>query len=588
MKEIELKIIQCIKGEIPHTTEHLKVLFEEITQQPMGFSSEAFIYHPKLAEQLSSGCVLGCALKESVAQISRRRYKFFVLRIEIELYLKYIPEHAANTERLSILEDRLKACLQVNKDEMEDKKTQTDNLLPEELANPEFINKLFAVKDEKLINLFMKHLPWPKTHVFPEKHLPDMIAKREAVSEKYIKDVVNRNESKLTFLEDRCMTLQRLFRARLRNRENLKRISTRYNLSDKEAKELIQEANTPYVPKCDKDLAARILNATSKIELFTEVCHYTAPSALESIFNNGLLGRRTLLQSYIPFKPASLASSDVLEGDANVICFAPFIVDPKARQGIQLIFGSRLLTKNNPCVFYKQKDFCYEAGENFYRQCFINYQQVSFTLKNNSCFDDVNACTFSPFFPGEPAFSTIKNALLMANDLKKMHQLLTLNFFRFLDNTTAINNGDCKDDIQQIYSQLNDANDKELTSSLESIGHAMTRTMELNFYGAHQIDFSTLLEIKKDQSCRLRMPEFIKRLQAGDLAFLQKAKKDIPDIFKSYRFIHYLLSQTKHDTVVNELQMILQSCRLPTWLKKTTPLTNTAVTTDHAPIIKKF
>ena len=392
--------------------------------------------------------------------------------------------------------------------------------------------------------------------------------------------MLDKNKNDLPAVEKAITPIQRWWRARKRHRENLQRLPDRYRnlwleakrgMTAEGAKQLLKDANKPYRPQCDKALADRIMMAAKKVELFSEVRHLTAASALESIFNEGLMGRQTMINFYMLFRPASLFPEDIENGDANVVCLGANAIDPKARHGIELEFDAKKIAENNPCVFFKQRDLGYAFDK--IRSVKIGDLDLHFShtgtyrcqpqeASSLVLFDKYRACAWS---------KTIK-ATLIADNLKAMHRILTLNFFRFID---QLMNADFSKNTyhkEKIYAALSQLDDNQLVDVLRSIGKNMTDTMEFNFYGVYKIDFSALLSIKNDNSSyTLKLPRFVQELKAGNLEKLNEAMKALPEIFNSYRFIDYLLSTTNDERVIAALQEQRKKCDLPPWLQTATP-----------------
>lgn len=341
-------------------------------------------------------------------------------------------------------------------------------------------------------------------------------------------------------------------------------LSHGFNSNDEFAANVLQIANTPYRPqRCPKELADRIVNAASKVKLFSEVKHITSEKFLSNIFDGGLFGRQTLLQNYIPFIPAALASCDLESGggDANVICFGPQKIDPMAKQEdySKLFFDVDKLGIN-PCIFYKQFDLVYDLKTNFdlpivgdkylkftmstYRRIRPRPGYVYLSILNN---DNTSA-----------AIAELPNFYFISYNITDMHKILTLNFFRFLDN---LNTTTTEVDISKnIYDNINQLNEKELVDFLFNLGKCMIKSAEFNFYGAYKIDFAALTKITSSSSrFAIRLEPFIKDLQNGNQAKLQEVKQNLPAIFKSYRFIDYLLEKIDNNEIRKELIELRES-----------------------------
>ena len=538
MREIEEQAIKEIRKSMDLDGIDLleiEIFLEKFNQEPFNTASTEFINHPLLK---------AFALKNSIIE---SLHNPFVLWLRIEEYIR-----TNNKENLNRIEVALKTCLENMTPEA---KAGGTAMLSIYIANSKLIKKLYSLNDKNLSKLFLKYLPTPRAKVFDDHPLPDIIAEREQASTQTIKKILDKNGNVPPSLERTAVKAQRRFRSKKRKDEELHRVSAQYNISTKEAEQLLNDANKPYTPQCEQQLAQRITSATTKIELFSEVKHLTAASALSSIFDDGLYGRRSLLKQYIPFKMASLSEGDIKEGDGNVICFGANGICPLAAHGVELTFNAKKIAKNNPCAFYKQRDLHYKLEKK--RE--INIGELTFSFSHT----DRNARKISSFELSDKnseATSTVKNVFLIAYDLEKMHQILTLNFFRFIDNLDDEAWG------KKIYSALDKLDDKELAKTLEQIGKQMTDTMEFNFYGAYQIDFSTLLTIKtNDPPYILHLPDFVNKLKIGNTDKLHEAMKNIPEIFQSHRFIDFLLSVTKNEAVVDELTEQRSKCIMPSW-----------------------
>lgn len=124
-----------------------------------------------------------------------------------------------------------------------------------------------------------------------------------------------------------------------------------------------------------------------------------------------------------------------------------------------------------------------------------------------------------------------------------------------------------------IYSRLNQLSDEKLVCFLHEVGSQMSDTMEYNFYGAHKIDFSSIVRISIYNATTiplftLHLDTFFASLQSGNMQTLDDAKKHLPELFKSYRFIDYLLTKTNHEAMIFELSKIREQCKTPLWLKE--------------------
>lgn len=560
MREAEIEIIQSItklfnEGLFLYdkTEEKLDVLLKE----PFGFTTCAFRSHASLHDYIEK-------IKDN------EKKNFYRLMLYINDYLSDKTQ-----EKLQAIEITLKKYLERTTSSI--KKSMGVAILPTKIANSQFMRKIYLLNDENISTLFLKYLPAPRASIFSGNTAPEIISRREKVAAEAIINVLKRNEEDFYTIENKLINIQRIFRARQRRRENLKRLPFVYKnlwqgpnfpegMTPEYAQQLLIDANISYKPQCDTQLAERIVNMTKDLELFSTVRHLTSAFALENIFNDGLLGRRTLVQSYTLFKPAALAVNDIDHGDANVVCLGANDIDPKAKHGIELIFDVKKIAEKNPCIFYKQRDLGYNPGT--VRKLKIGALDLCFSHTAHFSGQPSDVSFFALYDEKRiDAFSRIPKALLIADNLKEMHQILTLNFFRFIDRLVCENE---RESIHKkiIYDALAKLNDLQLADTLLQIGKQMTDTMEFNFYGAYRIDFTALLMIKKDEPAyTLDLPAFVEALKTGDIEELHEVIEKLPEIFNSYRFLDYLLSKTQNKTVILELGAQREKCLIPSWIE---------------------
>ena len=570
MKPIEEQIIHNLmesdKLDYDASWANERALMKLAQEEPFGTSSSEFVNHPALNDYISK------------AYSSKKNY--FMLWRRIEDYLSNKSDAVLAQEKLSQVEEALKKCLEKVTPQA---KARGVAMLPREVANAQFMRNLYSIEDGNLSGLFLKYLPAPRANLFQGQAIPAVITAREQDSTQTIKAVLQKNDNNLASVEHKITTVQRKYRAQKRRQENLQRLPDRYAAlwqgfdgpvakeeGDKFARELLADANKPYHPKCEEKLAARIMAAAKKVELFSAVNHLTAATALESIFNDGLYGRRSMIQLYMPFRPASLSQSDIADGDANVVCLGANAIDPQARHGIELRFDAKKIAENNPCVFFKQRDLGFDPKK--IRHVTIGDLDLHFSHTGTyRCQpEEVSSLVLSgPDGSYQYGWSNVTKAILIADNIKDMHQILTLNFFRFVDKLMNSDFSENTHDKEQIYSALSKLTDEELVETLLEIGRNMTDTMEFNFYGAYKIDFSALLTIKNDHpSYTLYLPSFIDELKAGNLETLNEAMVKLPEIFNSYRFIDHLLSNTDNEIVIASLQEQREKCTLPAWMEE--------------------
>jgi hypothetical protein len=381
-------------------------------------------------------------------------------------------------------------------------------------------------------------------------------------------------------MTDKVVKIQRQVRSKLRHQEEIRRITSRdewaYVIKKTSPERVIQDANTPYRPRCaDQQLAKRIMVVAQQVRLFSTVKHWTAAKHIESIFNDSLYGRRRLLESYLPFRPASLYKCDIADGDGNVICFGPSEIDPQAMRPdtVEVLFDLDKISENNPSIFFKQRDLGFALDKK--RSVLINKSKSKplFFSHTNSVRCGSAGFAYLSVYDGQwgglQGVATLPNYSLISYNVKNIHQILTLNFFRFLD---AKKNEGFESIRNEIYADLAALSDEELLQFLENIGRQLSDTSEFNFYGAHRIDFSTVIALSSYQDGRkasytLNLQDLIASLERNDIRILNEAKVHIPGAFNSYRFLDYLLSKTTSILGCYELQRLRSKCITPSWIQ---------------------
>jgi len=364
-------------------------------------------------------------------------------------------------------------------------------------------------------------------------------------------------------------------------------------------------ANTPYkpigIPR--SNIADRIIRVTENpdFKLFDTVAHLTADSACTSILNNALYGRKTLQQLHQPFRPAALWEFDAQNGDVNVICCGPYRIDSECikPETTRFVFEVKKLSVRNS--FFKQLDMGFNdkiqhtilIAKNTDKSYQLKFSLNTFEKKVQlELFEDLKPKTFfqSMFNLTENQdhrkFDLPRN-LFISYNTKEIHKILTLNFFRFLDSMPLQKK-------TPIYEAIGSLNDTELHAFLVELGQKMSDKSEFNLYSAHQIDFESIREITSayetkgwqfnDRSYTFELQNFVKHLQSSDSEILktaentfEDAKRHLPHIFNSYRFLDYLLTQIPKDStqpIHTELQNKLKELRQkvtvppPAWLQE--------------------
>ena len=514
-----------------------------LMQKPFGSCSHNFIQNPELIQ----------FVKNHSAWLE------VTLWWLVENFLSFENNSSLQHKALTQLEKELAAVFS-----LEDRKT---------ISDPNLIRKIYLSKNNTLIHFFMKQLPVPHANLFRGYELPTLILDRECKSTQSILKFLKTNPN---IKEAQLIKIQRKMREKLRYKDEIIRINHFYKkyvtACGMPIDSLMKDANTPYFPKgCDTHLANRIVNVAKSVKLFSTIRHIAAAKHLTSMLDDGLYGRRTLENFYMPYKKSALAECDVADGDSNVICFGPQAIDShiKTNDKVEITLDLNKIQKNNPTIFFKQRDFGFIHEK--MRTIFIGKEKLVFShtgciLNDNQYYTyfrlfNENRCNAPMIASAQlPKFS------LISYNFAKIHQILTLNFFRFIDKL-------CKPSgsilftayINKIYSAIAELSDRELSRFLEELGKLMTDTAEFNFYGAHLIESSSIKSIKfNDYS--LEINDFISALQAGDLNQLNQAKNNLPQLFKSYRFIDYLLSKITHQEITKDLLSTRKSCMMPFWM----------------------
>ncbi len=513
---------------------------------------------------------LGLATTEFLTSVQQKEiFKYDEagkLWLQLELYFKDSPEN--QKQRLQQIEQILKASLYgSNAGDLQTKETGT-YLMD---VSPEIIRQVYLSNAHFLIDLFEKYVPTPPASFFEGKSVPEKIKLREQEAQKTMKKVA------LKTLEPFILKAQRHIRGKRRQREELHRIeevhARELNWRKMTAEELMQDANTPYVPKCESNLSKRIMDAAQKVAAFSTVKHITSRSTLQSVFDDALYGRRTLLDFYMTFNPAALMTCDILNGDGNVVCLGPQDIDPRASGAIIIEFDLPKLLQTKPSAFYKQKDLEYQTG-NKVRHVSLGNTELYFDHTGFvRCADTGSAYLkiINGQWGGLTHIARSLKSTFIAYDLERIHEILTLNFFRFMDRMTDAATG--KTDqayIDQFYQKVSQLDDEALVRFLTDIEKNLTDTAEFNFYGAHQINFSTVTSISdRHKGSTLQLPKFLHVLNSGELDILRQARQSLPEVFQSYRFLDYLLTHIKHPEARYYLDDLRKQCKTPNWVQYT-------------------
>jgi hypothetical protein len=449
------------------------------------------------------------------------------------------------------------------------------------LMSPKFLDKVFVRSIygshcSELIHMFEEIFPLPPLSVFDAEQQPPRLVKRaaERASDRAIFDARNAGDRRV---EEKIQFLQRFIRAKIRAECEVERIGKRYfkDLSPEtrktQAEEIIKEANTPYRPRlCNPELAERIVKAASQIKLFDSVSHLLDANYVDVILDGYLQGRKNLIDSYMPFRPAALTSADIENGDGNVICFGPNIIDPRCLRDrtVRLELDLDVLTsqeeyKYNPTLFFKQFDLGYDIGARQLIQ--IGKMDLIFThtaslrcpienCANLQLFSSMDNCDKVDYFGVE------RKDLFISSNIKQMHSILILNFFRPLDNLKNVYYAPAPGKIKEIYDSISKLNDQELKSFLSNLGKKMSCSSEFNTYAAYKIDLNALRSVAiyegKSQIESISISDLCDKLNQGNFESLNKLERLLPEIFRSARFMAFLHSNVKNTAALEKLESL--------------------------------
>jgi hypothetical protein len=424
-----------------------------------------------------------------------------------------------------------------------------------DLLDKGLIKSVYVSDDNHLIQLFQMYLPVPPLFIFDSANQPEILVQRESEKAHALTAFQQRNAQD-PLLEKKVLYLQRAIRSVIRRASEIGRIGKRYfpisSSADAHALRMIEDANTPYYPKqCDPKLAVRIKNAASQVKLFSSVYHLLDPNNIASIIDDCLYGRHNLICFYKTFRPAALSFKDIANGDGNVICLGPDKIDEKCFKGrtVGLELDLELLTNEgkylkNGTLFFKQCDLGYDIG--MIQSIAMGNAQLRFTHTKQSRNPPPN-CTSLQLYDDWDApthFSEVPKDFLISNNMQNMHQILSLNFFRFLDGLICIDCTSADSKIQEIYAEIAKLDDEQLQKFILDLGKKMSCSSEFNIYGAYKIDLNALRSITiyqgKKPVKRISMDALFEELNKGNYTLLNQLKLDIPEIFSSKRFADFI------------------------------------------------
>lgn len=396
-----------------------------------------------------------------------------------------------------------------------------------------WVKSIYISEHQDLIDFFKVVLPTPPFFLFEEEQKPRDLVDRAKNKERIIVNFKSCKNGELK-LESKIIFIQRFIRGRLRFDSEIKRIGERYFAKDPQivfkALEMIQEANTPYAPqKCKPELSQRIMKAAERITLYSSVTHLLAAPNIVKILDDILYGRNNLLNLYISFRPAALHHEDVKNGDGNVICMGPDLIDIKCFKdrtiGLELDLNKLKNDEGfnkNPAMFFKQRDLGFSVKRNSFclkeRNYLFNHTENE-SSKLNSIACNTNCSPFSLKDGHKDYYAMVPKDLLISSNIKEMDKILILNFFRFIDNLQTDNASKAEATIDEIYTLIDSLSDAELSNFLEEVGKKMSCSSEVNFFGAYKIDLNTILSIKiyKERTLvyQIKMSDLINQLNSG-------------------------------------------------------------------------
>jgi hypothetical protein len=104
--------------------------------------------------------------------------------------------------------------------------------------------------------------------------------------------------------------------------------------------------------------------------------------------------------------------------------------------------------------------------------------------------------------------------------MENMHQILSLNFFRFLDTLRHVNYTLAESETQRIYDEISKLDDKQLEEFMLDLGKKMSCSSEFNIYGGYKIDMNALRSIAiyqgKTQIDSISIDMLCEKLSKGD------------------------------------------------------------------------
>lgn len=449
-------------------------------------------------------------------------------------------------------------------------------LIYHKIWDKHLIKSVYLSKCSELVQLIYDELPIPSLSLFDQNNQPALLIERESQRESLLSAFKARNAQD-NQVEDKIIYVQRHIRACIRQKSEIERIGDLYfascekNEKMQRAMDLIQDANTPYKPqKCCPELANRIVQAASKLKLFSSVTHLLDPNNIADMLDDCIYARENLIDFYKKFRPASLLEVDIKNGDRRVICFGPDKIDLKCLKGRtvglkvdldQLIDPTK--PYQTPNFFFKQCDLQYDIGENL---C-VNIKGTPFIFslsrENPDGLDP--RCTDFQLYKKKnnlcsDYYARVKKDSLISSNIQEMHKILILNFFRFLDLlddhiTDAQQKTQAQNKRNEIYDKIDKLDQAELHDFLLDLGRKISCSSEFNIFGAYKIAPQALRSISIYEGRRkvdvIEIEEVCQQLNNQNFEYLNELKEQVPELFNSYRFMSFLKEKIT-DPIVRE------------------------------------
>jgi len=405
----------------------------------------------------------------------------------------------------------------------------------------EFLKKICLSNNSQLAEVFKQNYPSASLSLFDADNQPEYLVELENKKN----NTINQFSDKKA-LEHAAIFTQRRIRGKLRQKHAIACISKLHcNNSTEKAIAAIKDANTPYRPKkCSPQLADRIMKAAVSVKLYSTIKHLASTQNLPQIIDTCLFGRENLLDSLMTFRPAALYHSDVEQGDGNVICFGPELIDEKClyNRTTGLVFDSdKILNTRNPAMFFKQRDLGYDPQK--YSDICLGNMSFSIThTKSLRCGQSyhTNLQIKEPYTWTLDYYSEIPNCTFISYNMPQMDQILTLNFFRFIDTLNDVCCNVSPDKTNQIYNEIAKLDDNQLVAFLTDVGKKISYTSEFNFTGAYKIDLDALTELQFYQDKYMHHSIKISDLKAGSEKSWNQLKEYAPELLNSKLFMEHM------------------------------------------------